>query len=37
MIHLNREIWSIVNVVTIIVAVASVFALKVENEENLEV
>jgi hypothetical protein len=31
-IHLNREIWSVVNVVTIIVAVVSVFALKPGNE-----
>ena len=27
-IHLTREIWSIVNVVTIIIATASIFALK---------
>ena len=31
-VHLNREIWSVVNVATMIVAVASVFALKSENE-----
>jgi len=31
-IHLNRELWSVVNVVTIIVTVASVFALKPGNE-----
>jgi membrane associated rhomboid family serine protease len=31
-IHLNREIWSVVNVVTISVMVASVFAVKPMNE-----
>jgi hypothetical protein len=33
-VHLNREIWSVVNVVTIIVAVASIFALKPGNERG---
>lgn len=33
-IHLNREVWSVVNVVTIIVVVASVFALKPTNERR---
>lgn len=27
-VHLNREIWSVVNVATIIIAVASIFVLK---------
>ena len=32
-IHLTREIWSVVNVVTIIIAVASIFAFKSEEKE----
>jgi len=30
-VHLTRDLWSIVNVATIVVAVASIFILKVEN------
>ena len=30
-IHLNREIWSIVNVVTIGIAVVSIFTLRIKN------
>ncbi len=33
-VHINREIWSVVNVVTIIVAAVSVFALKPGNEKE---
>jgi hypothetical protein len=34
-IHLNREIWSVVNVATIIVVLASVFALKPRSEVDI--
>ena len=30
-VHLTREIWSVINVVTIVVAIRSIFVLKVEN------
>jgi hypothetical protein len=33
-VHLNRDLWSVVNVVTIIVAVASIFMLKSEQEQK---
>ncbi len=33
-VHLTREIWTVVNVVTIGIAVASVFALKLEEEKH---
>jgi hypothetical protein len=33
-VHLNRELWSIVNVVTIGIAMASVFAFKEKNGEK---
>lgn len=33
-VHLNRELWSIINVVTIGIAVASIFAFKVKKEKN---
>jgi hypothetical protein len=33
-VHLNRELWSIINVVTIGIAVVSIFALKVKNEKD---
>lgn len=33
-VHLTREIWSVVNVVTIGIAVASVFALRVRGEKT---
>jgi len=33
-VHLNRELWSIINVVTIAIAVVSIFALKVKNEKD---
>lgn len=31
-VHLTREIWSVANVATIVVAVVSIFILKVESE-----
>jgi len=33
-VHLNRELWSIINVVTIGIAVVSIFALNVKKENN---
>jgi hypothetical protein len=30
-VHLNRELWSIINVVTIVIAMVSIFALQVKN------
>jgi len=33
-VHLTREIWSAVNVVTIVIAVASVFALRLGHEKS---
>jgi hypothetical protein len=33
-VHLNRELWSIINVVTIGIAVSSIFAFKVKKETN---
>ena len=30
-IHLNREIWSVINLITIIVAIASIFSIKKEG------
>lgn len=33
-VHLNREIWSIVNVVTIGIALASIFAFKIKNDKG---
>jgi uncharacterized membrane protein len=33
-VHLNRELWSIINVVTIVIAVVSIFIFKVENDKN---
>ena len=33
-VQLNRELWSIINVVTIGIAVVSIFALKVKNKKN---
>ena len=33
-VHLDRELWSIINVVTIGIAVASTFIFKVKNEQN---
>lgn len=33
-VHLNRELWSIINVVTIGIAVISIFSLKVKNKKN---
>ena len=33
-VHLNRELWSIINIVTIAIAVASIFALKIKNEKD---
>jgi hypothetical protein len=33
-VHLTREIWSVVNVVTIGIAVASVFAIKFKDEKH---
>jgi hypothetical protein len=33
-VHLNREIWSVVNLVTIILAVASIVVLKSEKTEK---
>ena len=30
-IHLNREIWSVINLITIIVAIASIFSIKKGN------
>lgn len=30
-IHLNREIWSVINLFTIVVAIASIFSIKKEN------
>ena len=33
-IHLTREIWSIINVITIGVAVASIFGIKVKDGKN---
>jgi len=35
-IHLTREIWSIINVITIGIAVASIFGIKVEAKNNKE-
>jgi hypothetical protein len=34
-VHLTREIWSVVNVATIVAAVASVFVLKAANEKKV--
>jgi len=36
-VHLNREVWSIINVLTIGIAVVSIFALKVKNDKQDEV
>lgn len=33
-VHLTREIWSVVNVITIGIAVASVFAIKLKDEKH---
>lgn len=33
-VHLTREIWSVANVATIVVAVASIFVLRVESERK---
>jgi len=33
-VHLNRELWSIINVVTIGIALVSIFALKVKNKKD---
>ena len=33
-VHLTREIWSVINVVTIAIAIASIFLMKVEKEEQ---
>lgn len=33
-VHLTREIWSVANVATIVVVVASIFVLKVESERK---
>ena len=33
-VHLNRDLWSIINVVTIGIAVVSVFALKIKNDKQ---
>jgi len=33
-VHLTREIWSVVNVITIGIAVASVFAIKFKDEKH---
>ncbi len=33
-IHLNREIWSIINVITIGIAVASIFSLPLHNDSR---
>lgn len=33
-VHLNRELWSIINIVTIGIAVASIWAFKVKNNNN---
>jgi hypothetical protein len=33
-VHLNRETWSIINVISIGIAVASIFAVKVKDEKN---
>ena len=32
-IHLNREIWSVINVATITIAVASIFVIKLKDEK----
>ena len=34
-VHLTREIWSVINVVTIVIAVASVFFLRVSDEKSV--
>jgi len=33
-VHLNRELWSIINVVTIGIGVVSIFALKIKNDKQ---
>jgi len=33
-VHLNREIWSVVNVVTIIIAGASILTFKIKKDDN---
>ncbi|TWU27547.1 hypothetical protein Pla144_23240 [Bythopirellula polymerisocia] len=33
-VHLNRELWSLVNLVTIAIAIASAFALKVDEVDD---
>lgn len=33
-VHLNRQLWTIINVVTIGIAVASILAFKVKNDKN---
>ena len=35
-VHLTREVWSVVNVVTIAIAVASVFALRIKRENEAD-
>jgi hypothetical protein len=34
-VHLNRELWSVVNVVTIGIALASIFVFKVKKEKTM--
>jgi FtsH-binding integral membrane protein len=33
-VHLNRELWSIINIITIVIAFISIFALRTKNNKS---